>query len=346
MSRDPESILVLTTTAPVLPPAYRLAADPLELETALRATDTDYALVLVFTDFPLTAEHALRLGKGLPFLVVDVDEQRSVDTLGAGFEQLFNQISFFDRVAVRTDARWEQVSVRFKLTSVNREPWPDGERGRFFNLEGRVVDFARLTGPDTEEVQVTRQLRDRKLTHLAEKAVVGGFIEELVEQNNGSTFRLIEYGSDGGAWCTSIGAQVDYVGLIEEGTSSDKDGLLLTQMKDQFPHAEFRPISDARQNLHADAIFCCDRLNDGSAAGVARLRAMLELAADGTRFLHLENFTARPGAEAGATIKDFEERLWEASDGRVLLERCEIILYPHDPATRTRALIQTRWMGS
>ena len=45
------------------------------------------------------------------------------------------------------------------------------------------------------------------------------------------------------------------------------------------------------------------------------------------------------------TIRGFEERLWDLSDGRVLLERCEIIRYPFDPGSRTRALIQTRWIG-
>lgn len=358
-SGDHARILVAANDPPASLADYRLVRNHLELERVLKRDASSLQLAVVFSDFDLTPEQAIVISDLLPYILVDRWQggERLPELPGIG--TLLGRLSYLDRLVVVEESRWEQWRSQYRLPPVNREPTP--EAGHIGGLETfirpempdlPVRDAPPFTAEEADSpprgARFGLDPRLMKLMHLTEAGVVGGFLDDLGrDMFDTSRLSLLEFIPRNGRWCHVLRDRLRYLAACD-------DDHIIKQFAHDFPDQRCQSLTEllrARGDETFDLLLAVDAVNLGSEADGARLEALLSLACDGTRLLILENFGAavdgaepRPGM-MGLSIRAFEERLWEASRGRLLLDRCEILRYPFSSSPATRALLQLQWLG-
>ncbi len=338
---DHNSVLVAASRRLDLSERYCVATDALELDRALRRHQQSLELAIVFTDFDLQPDDAKRIAPALPYVVVD-DRPAGTVVVSPGVGALLNDLSFFDRVVVSDEERWNSFRSLYGLSASVRETWRDPSDNAAFD-QILANGLARLAFDRERELESDESvplsgtcLRDLKLTHRIEAAMVTGALSALPGSHRP---RVLQFGLGEGRWCHTLSPTVDYVAL-------ERDQRLLEGASRRLEDAgaqAFASLDDLPFSAPFDVVLSVDGLSDASRrVSVAELvdaTAVRGPSSGGGRLLLLDDFGAH------MCVRDLEEVLWDASDGQLLLERCEIARFPHRPLRRTRALLQLCWIG-
>lgn len=327
---------------------YRTARDDRELEETLRANADSLALAVIFTDFELKPERAEAISASLPYVLIDRWRSGEQRTASAGVGALLASLTYFDRLAVMRRSRWEQWSTEYGLPPVNLAPPADTDRTG--GLEAAILRDASVVPEDHDRRLQTEpagradpefRLRHVKQMHLAELATVNRALRSLTRRmQHPERLRLLEFNPGSGRWCHSLGQR-----LIYSAASSDESQL--HRLQEDFPDRRFLqlPTLLAAERQDFDLLLAVDAVNVGDDLDQVQLDQLLSLARDGTRLMLIERFGPDGTPGHRATIREFEERLWAASRGQLLLEASEIVRYPFRGSPRNRALLKLRWLG-
>lgn len=355
-------ILIASNDPPELLDRYCTARNPQELQRSLHRHADTLELAVVFTDFDLAAEQARAICRSLPYILVDSWRQGEQEPERPGIGVLLAGLTYFDRLTVLTDSRWAQWQAQYGLHPVNREPAPRTAASgilqdphilqQMFSLDPSAEsagedDRASHSGHAASgSISAQVELRRMKLSHLAERELVRNFLAELTRSmRHPEQLNLLEFAPPDGRWCHTLCRDLHYTAAGDEEPT-------VTRLRQEYPTQSVWVLPDllsGQRPRDFDLILAVDAVNTGRGQDAQRLTTLLSLARDGTHILLLESFCADSATGAPGnrlTIRAFEERLWEASEGRLLLDRCEIVRYPFPGSVQARALLQLEWLDS
>lgn len=277
-------------------------------------------------------------------------------------EPLFEHLGFFDRIATRNDAVWEELRQRYGWAQ-NQRLWIPSDDPVEAAVEVRVLLEAESSVPELSHdgrYETYRYWNERgdalaysaphqaiccgrcpgfeKAVHRRQAAALEAqFLAAGFERDTEIPFDVLEVGAGVGRWASSFDlARTNFSG-VDIGQS------MVGAARANVPEARFEHLGPDLTLPYGDEcfdlVFTVDVLHHNpEPAKRVVLSEMWRVARTGGRLLFLEDFVAERGSEFSnvypVSVLEFVELLIEASAGRVTLEYVESLRYPGDDLVR------------